>query len=451
MATRTKYPRVHVVIKWAEFGLLDDLAGKPITVEQFNVLASAASSDAPEGGGYNKIKMNVYVDGEDTLEMRHDADRRGSEGRGLRQLMERRLANSESTALDSEASPRGRDWARQAVPVYRSVLEALTSTGNGAADRTPRRKTSAHTTKKTRTRSAPKKPNRQATPKGISRASSADVSALGLNAVLAQLGYTTEPGRQPGTKDVRRNSNGMLARTDATAAEIWAWLRGTNQIPQTDELARMPRLKIGDALDHSTDSKRFYPGLVIQNPAGNKTFKVQKMGADGDVLVSELRKNGTWIKKAKELPESWLRYNFPSQGYRVIADPAPGKAAKKASRKVSKTTAKKTPAKKRARAKGDDEIRLYKRSGKLIATYGVSYKLTQAMESIRDCARKGTPCKLSTVIKAYEQLRNAARSPGKSPRQGLAYYIAAELAKDLRRSDELEAVGKGDHPRIKEA
>jgi hypothetical protein len=107
--------------------------------------------------------------------------------------------------------------------------------------------------------------------------------------------------------------------------------------------------------------------------------------------------------------------------------------------------------KKRTTPKGDDELRLYKRTGKLIATFGVSYKLTAAMEAIRDCARASKPCKLRTVITAYDQMVKRAKSPGKSPMQGLAYYIAAEMAKDLRRSDELVAVGKGDHPRIREA
>ncbi len=82
---------------------------------------------------------------------------------------------------------------------------------------------------------------------------------------------------------------------------------------------------------------------------------------------------------------------------------------------------------------------------------GLSYKLTGAMEDVRDCARRSKPCKIRRVITAYDQLRRVGRSPGKSPRQGLGYYVAAEMAKDFRRSDELVLVGKGDLPRIKAA
>ncbi len=125
--------------------------------------------------------------------------------------------------------------------------------------------------------------------------------------------------------------------------------------------------------------------------------------------------------------------------------------AEAAKKEASKKKPAKKKATKRARPKADDEIRLLKRSGKLIATFGVTYKLTQAMEDIRDCARRSKPCKVKIVIRAYDQLRAAGKTPGKTPRQGLAYYVAAELAKDLRRSPELKAIGKGDHPKFRPA
>lgn len=292
-SSSTKHPRVRVVIQWAEARIGDPVnlaEGKTLTVEEFDRLAEISAEDTPKDGGANKIKLNVLVDGEERLEMRHDATYRRQEGRGLRDMIDRRLRFAQrelaKVANGIEPEQRHHSWFKGAVPYYREILSAL---GPRSADSTPRPKATTQSKKKPTKKRAPKKPSRQ--------------------------------------EDT----------------------------------------------------------------------------------------------------------------------------AKATAKKTAKKAAKKAPAKKRARAKDEDEIRLLKRSGKLIATYGVTYKLTKAMEDIRDCARRSKPCKIKIVIRAYDQLRNAAKSPGKSPRQGLAYYIAAELAKDLRRSAELVAVGKGDHPRIKEA
>ena len=228
-----------------------------------------------------------------------------------------------------------------------------------------------------------------------------------------------------------------LAVMDSSAS------KGTGQWQATRALSRVER-------DAGVKSPRV---VIVRNKAGRMVSGAKAPKGSIDLwefhpttarLMTSPR-IADWKGTASQLLKHYDRIQAKKLG---LPEPGLKKATKKAATK--KVPAKKK-ATKRARPKGDDEIRLLKRSGKLIATFGVSYKLTQAMEEIRDCARRSKPCKLKTVIRAYDQLRNAAKAAGKTPRQGLAYYVAAELAKDLKRSDELKATTNGDLPRIREA
>lgn len=240
----------------------------------------------------------------------------------------------------------------------------------------------------------------------------------------------------------RFDSPGALSVMDSSAS------KGTGQWQATRALSRVER-------DAGVKSPRV---VIVRNKAGRMVSGAKAPKGSIDLwefhpttarLMTRPR-IADWKGTASQLLKHYDRIQAKKLG---LPEPGLKKATKKAATKKAAT--KKAPAKKkatkRARPKGDDEIRLLKRSGKLIATFGVTYKLTQAMEEIRDCARRSKPCKLKTVIRAYDQLRNAAKAAGKTPRQGLAYYVAAELAKDLKRSDELRATTNGDLPRIKEA
>lgn len=71
------------------------------------------------------------------------------------------------------------------------------------------------------------------------------------------------------------------------------------------------------------DSNDFRVGMVVSTGRGStgRTFKIVKAYIDGGWGWVELRKNGTWPKTPKRINETWLRIQFPSHGYDVIADP----------------------------------------------------------------------------------------------------------------------------------
>ena len=130
------------------------------------------------------------------------------------------------------------------------------------------------------------------------------------------------------------------------------------------------------------------------------------------------------------------------------------KAKKKASKKSSKKKAsKKKAAKKKTKRRApleDGECRLLKTPGNLIDMYGQHFKLTQAQEDLRKASRTGNAIKCKTVIKAYEQVKTRAKKAGKSPAQGLAYFVGSELAKCLRSTDSFAVSGKAsDLPKLK--
>ncbi len=236
---------------------------------------------------------------------------------------------------------------------------------------------------------------------------------------------------------------GLLRVMDASRASM-----PTGQWQATRQLSRAER-------DAGVKSPRV---VIVRNKAGHTprgaaapkgSIDLWEFHPTTAALMTQPR-IADWKGTASQLLKHYDRIQAKKLG---LPEPGLKKATKKkaSKKKASKKKATKKKATKRARPKADDEIRLLKRSGKLIATFGVTYKLTQAMEDIRDCARRSKPCKVKIVIRAYDQLRAAGKTPGKTPRQGLAYYVAAELAKDLRRSPELKAIGKGDHPKFRPA
>jgi hypothetical protein len=271
-------------------------------------------------------------------------------------------------------------------------------------------------------------------------------SALGLKregkttAKGAELTWSIKPGdlysdiRSPGV---------MLAGPARTTKTTWRATRSTTPAERLAGQRNNPEVII-----HRNTAKGHRPNGQPAPPRSIDLWVENRHGPGMRLRVQEWK--GTAAQLLKHYDRIWAKeLGIPEPGLKKATKKATKKAATKAATKKAPAT--KKAATKRARPKGDDEIRLLKRSGKLIATFGVSYKLTQAMEEIRDCARRSKPCKLKTVIRAYDQLRNAAKAAGKTPRQGLAYYVAAEIAKDLKRSDELKATTNGDLPRIKEA
>lgn len=106
----------------------------------------------------------------------------------------------------------------------------------------------------------------------------------------------------------------------------------------------------------------------------------------------------------------------------------------------------------KARAPEENETRLPKSVYlELIGPYRTRFKLTAAQEAARVASRDGKPIRTKTVIAAYDQFVRAGKSRKKAPRQAAAYFVAAELAKDLRKLPQIVSTGKGDHPRLKEA
>ena len=292
-------------------------------------------------------------------------------------------------------------------------------------------------------------------------------TAKSLNVELAERGLVAVMGSERGRRHIVDSTTGKQHLANASSAEAWAYIKAMDESP-----ARAPA-----PVSESVTTSRQY---VREAPKKSARLSINATDTEWTARLSARNKTGRGIiaraEQAFQEIEAYGRGSLEGgltywkaeplspielnklllafENAAGINDATSSKkkaAKKKASKKVTKKAAKKTTSKKRARPKAADEIRLYKRTGKLIATFGVTYKLTQAMESVRDCARRSKPCKLKTVIQAYDQMVKRAKSPGKSPMQGLAYYVAAEMAKDLRRSDELEATGKGDLPRIKEA
>ena len=114
-----------------------------------------------------------------------------------------------------------------------------------------------------------------------------------------------------------------------------------------------------------------------------------------------------------------------------------------------KARAKKKPAKRRKPIE-EGECRLLKTPGNLIDMYGQHFKLTNAQEELRKASKTGNAIKCKTVITAYEQIKTRAKKAGKSPAQGLAYFVGSELAKALRSTDYFAVSGKAtDLPKLK--
>ncbi len=159
---------------------------------------------------------------------------------------------------------------------------------------------------------------------------------------------------------------------------------------------------------------------------------------------------------ARELAREYESELEVMAGPRPASKPA-AKAKPKAKKKTAKKKAKKNP-KKKARAKPieEDEVRLtagtaswYRMASEL---YQSSWKLTKAQAELRlATGRASKKVKIKTVLTAHAQFCRTARDRKKTPRQALAYYIGTELAARMRKDRKIEAIGKGDLPKLKEA
>jgi hypothetical protein len=137
----------------------------------------------------------------------------------------------------------------------------------------------------------------------------------------------------------------------------------------------------------------------------------------------------------------------------ALSQPTAKAAKRKAAKKKTKKKAKKTT---RAKPIEENEIRLTPGTASWLrmATelYQSQWKLTKAQADLRSATSRATrKVKTKTAITAHAQWCRTARDRKKTPRQALAYYIANELAKRLRKDNKIEAVGKGDLPKLREA
>jgi hypothetical protein len=165
---------------------------------------------------------------------------------------------------------------------------------------------------------------------------------------------------------------------------------------------------------------------------------------------------------AEDLPEAYSADDYdydddpnapPDPALSQPAKKKPAKAKKKAAKKKTKKKAKKTA---RAKPIEENEIRLTPGTASWLRMaselYQSQWKLTKAQADLRSAtSRASRKVRTKTAITAHAQWCRTARDRKKTPRQALAYYIANELGKRLRKDNKIEAVGRGDLPKLKEA